>query len=190
MGGAAGQRQPPSDLKRRHVFPYLQGPFPMDPGSWGYLADPLSDERFDPLVVAGDGSVAGGRAPPARRPRGDGADLRRQRRSDPGPSAAPRSAGVVDTRTLPRTRAQLPSAAGRRCPAAQPWLERSLEGDRRDERRDDQDDGGRRSPCRALVAVTRPASRSRLQRRRERPPCTPGRPGYRPPAGRPAEPAR
>jgi hypothetical protein len=38
------------------IFPYLQGPIPVDPGSWGYLADPLSDERFDPLVVAGDGS--------------------------------------------------------------------------------------------------------------------------------------
>jgi hypothetical protein len=39
------------------IFPYLQGPFPVDPGSWGYLADPVSDERFDPLVVAGDGSA-------------------------------------------------------------------------------------------------------------------------------------
>jgi hypothetical protein len=38
------------------IFPYLQGPLPVDPGSWGYLADPVSDERFDPLVVAGDGS--------------------------------------------------------------------------------------------------------------------------------------
>jgi hypothetical protein len=39
------------------IFPYLQGPFPVDPGSWGYLADPVSDERFDSLVVAGDGSA-------------------------------------------------------------------------------------------------------------------------------------
>ena len=39
------------------VFAYLQGPLPMDPGSWGYLADPDSDERFDPLVVADDGSA-------------------------------------------------------------------------------------------------------------------------------------
>jgi hypothetical protein len=39
------------------IFPYLQGPLPVDPGSWGYLADPVSDERFDPLVVAGDGST-------------------------------------------------------------------------------------------------------------------------------------
>ena len=39
------------------LFPYLRGPLPVDPGSWGYLADPVSDERFDPLVVAGDGSA-------------------------------------------------------------------------------------------------------------------------------------
>ena len=39
------------------IFPYLQGPFPVDPGSWGYLADPVSDARFDPLVVADDGSA-------------------------------------------------------------------------------------------------------------------------------------
>ena len=39
------------------IFPYLEGPIPVDPGSWGYLADPVSDERFDPLVVAGDGST-------------------------------------------------------------------------------------------------------------------------------------
>ena len=39
------------------LFPYLQGPLPVDPGSWGYLADPVSDKRFDPLVVAGDGST-------------------------------------------------------------------------------------------------------------------------------------
>jgi hypothetical protein len=39
------------------IFPYLQDPLPVDPGSWGYLADPVSDERFDPLVVAGDGSA-------------------------------------------------------------------------------------------------------------------------------------
>src|SRR3984957_15842816 len=39
------------------IFPYLQGPFPVDPGSWGYLADPVSDERFDPLIVASDGSA-------------------------------------------------------------------------------------------------------------------------------------
>jgi hypothetical protein len=39
------------------VFPYLQGRLPVDPGSWGYLADPASDKRFDPLVVAGDGSA-------------------------------------------------------------------------------------------------------------------------------------
>jgi len=39
------------------IFPYLQGPLPVDPGSWGYLADPLDDERFDPLVVAEDGST-------------------------------------------------------------------------------------------------------------------------------------
>jgi hypothetical protein len=39
------------------IFPYLQGPLPVDPGSWGYLADPVTDERFDPLVVAGDGSA-------------------------------------------------------------------------------------------------------------------------------------
>jgi hypothetical protein len=39
------------------IFPYLQGPFPVDPGSWGYLADPISDARFDPLVVADDGSA-------------------------------------------------------------------------------------------------------------------------------------
>ena len=38
------------------IFPYLQGPLPVDPGSWGYLADPV-DERFDALVVAGDGSA-------------------------------------------------------------------------------------------------------------------------------------
>jgi hypothetical protein len=39
------------------IFPYLQGPLPVDPGSWGYLADPVSDERFDRLVVADDGSA-------------------------------------------------------------------------------------------------------------------------------------
>ena len=39
------------------IFPYLQGPFPVDPGSWGYLADPVSDARFDPLIVADDGSA-------------------------------------------------------------------------------------------------------------------------------------
>jgi hypothetical protein len=39
------------------IFPHLHGPFPVDPGSWGYLVDPVSDERFDPLVVAGDGSA-------------------------------------------------------------------------------------------------------------------------------------
>jgi hypothetical protein len=39
------------------IFPYLQGPLPVDPGSWGYLADPVSDERFDPLLVADDGSA-------------------------------------------------------------------------------------------------------------------------------------
>ena len=39
------------------IFPYLQGPIPVDPGSWGYLADPVSDKRFDRLVVADDGSA-------------------------------------------------------------------------------------------------------------------------------------
>jgi hypothetical protein len=39
------------------IFPYLQGPLPVDPGSWGYLADPIRSERFDSLVVAGDGSA-------------------------------------------------------------------------------------------------------------------------------------
>jgi hypothetical protein len=39
------------------IFPYLQGQLPVDPGSWGYLADPIDNERFDPLVVAEDGST-------------------------------------------------------------------------------------------------------------------------------------
>jgi hypothetical protein len=39
------------------IFPYLRGPIPVDPGSWGYLADPVSDKRFDRLVVADDGSA-------------------------------------------------------------------------------------------------------------------------------------
>ena len=38
------------------IFPYLQGRLPVDPGSWSYLADPV-DKRFDPLVVADDGSA-------------------------------------------------------------------------------------------------------------------------------------
>jgi hypothetical protein len=41
----------------RRVFPYLRGPLPMDPGSWGYLAAPVSPERFEALVVAADGSA-------------------------------------------------------------------------------------------------------------------------------------
>lgn len=41
----------------RRVFPYLRGPLPIDPGSWGYLAAPVSRERFDALVVAADGSA-------------------------------------------------------------------------------------------------------------------------------------
>jgi len=40
----------------RRVFPYLRGPLPIDPGSWGYLAAPVSGECFDTLVVAADGS--------------------------------------------------------------------------------------------------------------------------------------
>jgi hypothetical protein len=41
----------------RRVFPYLRGPLPMEAGSWGYLAAPVSRERFDALVVAADGSA-------------------------------------------------------------------------------------------------------------------------------------
>jgi hypothetical protein len=41
----------------RRVFPYLRGPLPIDPGSWGYLAAPVSVERFDSLVTAADGSA-------------------------------------------------------------------------------------------------------------------------------------
>src|SRR5450755_1870813 len=32
----------------RRVFPYLRGPLPIDPGSWGYLAAPVSGECFTP----------------------------------------------------------------------------------------------------------------------------------------------
>ena len=38
------------------VFPYLRGPLPIDPGTWGYLAMPDPDERFESLLVAPDGS--------------------------------------------------------------------------------------------------------------------------------------
>lgn len=41
----------------RSVFPYLRVPLPIDPGSWGHLAAPVSRERFDALVVAADGSA-------------------------------------------------------------------------------------------------------------------------------------
>jgi hypothetical protein len=32
-------------------------PLPIDPGSWGYLATPVSQEHFDTLVAATDGSA-------------------------------------------------------------------------------------------------------------------------------------
>jgi len=41
----------------RDVFPYLHGPLAIDVGSWGYLAVPLSSERFEALVSAPDGSA-------------------------------------------------------------------------------------------------------------------------------------
>lgn len=38
------------------VFPYLSGSVPIDPGTWGYLATPDPDQRFETLVRAPDGS--------------------------------------------------------------------------------------------------------------------------------------
>ncbi len=40
----------------REVFPYLTGVLPFDAGTWGYLATPDPDARFDSLLVAPDGS--------------------------------------------------------------------------------------------------------------------------------------
>ncbi len=39
----------------RRVFPYLRSRVPIDAGSWGYLARPLSDERFETLLATPDG---------------------------------------------------------------------------------------------------------------------------------------
>ncbi len=41
----------------QRVFPYLRSKVLIDAGSWGYLAHPLSDERFETLVAAPDGSA-------------------------------------------------------------------------------------------------------------------------------------
>ncbi len=40
----------------REVFPYLRGALPIDAGTWGYLATPDPDARFESLLVAPDGS--------------------------------------------------------------------------------------------------------------------------------------
>jgi len=39
------------------VFPYLRGPVPIDTGSWGYLAEPLSADRFETLLAGPSGSA-------------------------------------------------------------------------------------------------------------------------------------
>lgn len=41
----------------RRVFPYLNGTVPIEAGSWGYLAWPLSVESFETLLVGPDGSA-------------------------------------------------------------------------------------------------------------------------------------
>ena len=41
----------------RRVFAYLRLTVPIDSGSWGYLARPASEERFETLVAAPDGSA-------------------------------------------------------------------------------------------------------------------------------------
>jgi hypothetical protein len=40
-----------------NVFPYLRGAIPIDPGSWAYLAIPLTAERFQTLVAGPGGSA-------------------------------------------------------------------------------------------------------------------------------------
>ena len=55
--GALDQVRAGLTASGRRVFPYLRGPLPIDPGSWGYLAAPVSRERFDALIVAPDGSA-------------------------------------------------------------------------------------------------------------------------------------
>jgi hypothetical protein len=39
------------------IFPYLRGPVPIDRGTWGYLATPDPDARFQTLLLAPDGSA-------------------------------------------------------------------------------------------------------------------------------------
>jgi hypothetical protein len=38
------------------LFPYLKGPVPIDPGTWGYLATAGPGQRFEPLLLGPDGS--------------------------------------------------------------------------------------------------------------------------------------
>lgn len=38
------------------VFPYLRGPVPIDPGTWGYLATPEPGRCFEPLLLGPGGS--------------------------------------------------------------------------------------------------------------------------------------
>lgn len=38
----------------REAFPYLRGPLPVDPGSWAYLAEPVSADRFQILVAGAE----------------------------------------------------------------------------------------------------------------------------------------
>ena len=52
--GSAGSRQCRSDSERPDG---LRGRLPIDPGSWGYLATPVSQEHFETLVAATDGSA-------------------------------------------------------------------------------------------------------------------------------------
>jgi hypothetical protein len=41
----------------RRIFPYLCGTVPIEAGSWGYLAPPLSAESFETLMVGPEGSA-------------------------------------------------------------------------------------------------------------------------------------
>ena len=105
---------------------------------------------------------------PGRRARGDGHDRREQPVPEPQPTPASRHAQLGHARRLPRLRAQLPRAAGRR---PLPGRRRLGPGDQHHQLRPgtgEPHDAARRRPRDRLVARPRAAARHGLQRRRQR----------------------